>query len=701
MSGGGSGGGGGGWSRVPPHRVVTVRGLQVIVDGFRYAGPHCSHYILTHFHADHYHGLSESFCHGLIHCSHITSSLLPTLGVPHRFICPHPYNEPFVLDGVQLTLIEANHCPGAVLILFQPLVSAVDGASTADADLGSPAKRRKVEDTSAPALLTPLLSGEGTLLHTGDFRWDEAMKSHPCLRHFRPETLYLDTTYSSPSFCFPLQSASISHLLHCLLPHLSSPTTLFLLSTYVIGKERIFHALIRALHCRLYVPPRKLRLLQLMRNPYLASFTCDPSATRFHVGGWAQLGETWPYFKANFRNADIYLHLANDGKLREQHAEEGGDDGLVDLPSPPRASSPEQPPTSLYDGEGGEDYGFVTEEHRRLAQQTATAYTAVVGFVPTGWVHNKSVAFPPPRRRKVDGSPFDGGIRRRSQREKAVEAEAKGIRKLLSLPTSAQEADGSPPLQDTEAPVEEAAEGGEEALGGEALAPHVVYLIPYSEHSSFAELQSCVKFFRPRVIVPTVFSDAKHCHKIVGLFRNAVDRTANVRSFLQQHFAGPTPAVDISAVGGQAEETPVMQEEQEERREEKAQPVEIISLDDDDVVEERRDQQTASPASTPSRLEFAFVFFCHECRHRWPSVTASATGAPVCPRCSSSFVEEQRDSGSALPTAPLSRSPSTVKVSGDAERPSPSSSPAVRVESSGKKAAGKQLSLASFFQRSA
>jgi DNA cross-link repair 1A protein len=34
--------------------------------------------------------------------------------------------------------------------------------------------------------------------------------------------------------------------------------------------------------------------------------------------------------------------------------------------------------------------------------------------------------------------------------------------------------------------------------------PLQLHELPYSEHSSFAELQACVKLLRPRLIVPTV-----------------------------------------------------------------------------------------------------------------------------------------------------------------------------------------------------
>ena len=119
----------------------------------------------------------------------------------------------------------------------------------------------------------------------------------------------------------------------------------------------------------------------------------------------------------------------------------------------------------MYDGDGvnAEVFSFVTEEHRRLAQLTSPTYTAVVGFVPTGWVHSKSVSFPPAIRRKVDGGPFDGGRRRRSQKAKAAEAEAKSIRKLLPQRATSRDAEDTPQEEIPRGEGEEAGSGG----GGE------------------------------------------------------------------------------------------------------------------------------------------------------------------------------------------------------------------------------------------
>lgn len=41
------------------------------------------------------------------------------MGMPPERICCLPLDTPTLLDGVEITLIDANHCPGAVMFLFR------------------------------------------------------------------------------------------------------------------------------------------------------------------------------------------------------------------------------------------------------------------------------------------------------------------------------------------------------------------------------------------------------------------------------------------------------------------------------------------------------------------------------------------------------------------------------------------------------
>lgn len=73
---------------------------------------------------------------------------------------------------VEVTLVDANHCPGAVQLLFR-----------------LPNKQRYV--------------------HCGDFRFHARMLADVQLAAFqRAHALYLDTTYCQPSHCFPLQAGA-------------------------------------------------------------------------------------------------------------------------------------------------------------------------------------------------------------------------------------------------------------------------------------------------------------------------------------------------------------------------------------------------------------------------------------------------------------------------------------------------------------
>ncbi len=110
-----------------------------MVDGFAFASPRCQHYFLTHFHSDHTIGLRRSFEAGTIFASPVTAALLVhDFGLRPDVVRVLEIGVRAVVEGVGVTPIDANHCPGAVMFLFE--VPRGDG-------------------------------GVEVILHTGDCRW--------------------------------------------------------------------------------------------------------------------------------------------------------------------------------------------------------------------------------------------------------------------------------------------------------------------------------------------------------------------------------------------------------------------------------------------------------------------------------------------------------------------------------------------------
>ncbi|RZR89207.1 hypothetical protein BHM03_00016897 [Ensete ventricosum] len=68
-----------------------------------------------------YQGLNKNFYHGKIYCSSITAHLVNMkIGVPWDRLQILPLNQNITLAGVGLTCFDANHCPGSIIILFEP-----------------------------------------------------------------------------------------------------------------------------------------------------------------------------------------------------------------------------------------------------------------------------------------------------------------------------------------------------------------------------------------------------------------------------------------------------------------------------------------------------------------------------------------------------------------------------------------------------
>eukprot|EP00198_Chlamydomonas_reinhardtii_P005761 XP_001695097.1 predicted protein [Chlamydomonas reinhardtii] len=131
--------------------------------------------ILTHFHADHYKGLTKSFSGGVVLASPVTARLVAErLRLPAARLRTLPMDTPVTVDGVTLTLVDANHCPGAAMFIAEVLPPP-------------PPTQQMQQQQQA-----------GAAGH---------VKQHPALQALvgRRCTLVLDTTYADPAYVFPPQ----------------------------------------------------------------------------------------------------------------------------------------------------------------------------------------------------------------------------------------------------------------------------------------------------------------------------------------------------------------------------------------------------------------------------------------------------------------------------------------------------------------
>ncbi|KAK4127060.1 DRMBL-domain-containing protein [Parathielavia appendiculata] len=304
-------------------------GFFICVDAFRYGAVEgCKAYFLSHFHSDHYMGLTANWTHGPIYCSKVTGSLVKSqLKTAAKYVVELEFEETVPVpetNGVTVTMIPANHCPGSSLFLFEKT---------------TPGRTQRI-------------------LHCGDFRACPAHVEHPKLR---PETVdaitgqtkqqkidvcYLDTTYLNPRYSFPPQhevitacaelcallnksllanddrewesllrrqrrganssTQDVSKFFTAASPSSTKPSTppipnaftaltsrqqqyhpnrlLVVCGTYSIGKERICIAIAKALRTKIYATPAKIRMCKQLDDAELASLlTSDPAEAQVHM----------------------------------------------------------------------------------------------------------------------------------------------------------------------------------------------------------------------------------------------------------------------------------------------------------------------------------------------------------------------------------------------------------------------------------
>lgn len=68
-----------------------------------------------------YQGLTKSFSHGKIYCSLVTAKLVNMkIGIPWERLQVLDIGQKVNIGGIDVTCFDANHCPGSIMILFEP-----------------------------------------------------------------------------------------------------------------------------------------------------------------------------------------------------------------------------------------------------------------------------------------------------------------------------------------------------------------------------------------------------------------------------------------------------------------------------------------------------------------------------------------------------------------------------------------------------
>lgn len=296
----------------PFYKIIP--GFNICVDAFRYgAVKGCEAYFLSHFHSDHYIGLTVNWVHGPIYCSKVTGSLVKQqLRTAAKWVVELDFEKAYDIPGTggaTVTMIPANHCPGSSLFLFQK-----------PPEKGSNRRGKRI-------------------LHCGDFRACPAHVTHPLMKPDLKDATtgklsqqiidicYLDTTYLNPRYSFPPQddvikacadlcaslspdptckddiwekgakeegTQAVSKYFHSDKQNTNSVESpkppklgqrlLVICGTYSIGKERICVAIAKALKSKIFAIPGKIRICKQLDDPELAELlTSNPVEAQVHM----------------------------------------------------------------------------------------------------------------------------------------------------------------------------------------------------------------------------------------------------------------------------------------------------------------------------------------------------------------------------------------------------------------------------------
>ncbi|XP_021489866.2 5' exonuclease Apollo [Meriones unguiculatus] len=205
-------------------------------------------FFLSHMHSDHTVGLSSTWARPL-YCSPITAHLLHRhLQVSKQWIRALEIGESHVLpldeigqETMTVTLIDANHCPGSVMFLFEGYF--------------------------------------GTILYTGDFRYTPSMLKEPTpILGKQIDILYLDNTNCNPDLVLPSRQEATQQIVRLIRRF---PQHNVKIGLYSLGKESLLEQLALEFRTWVVLSPQRLELVQLLGLADV--FTVEENAGRIHA----------------------------------------------------------------------------------------------------------------------------------------------------------------------------------------------------------------------------------------------------------------------------------------------------------------------------------------------------------------------------------------------------------------------------------
>uniref|UniRef100_A0A1A9VB50 Lactamase_B domain-containing protein n=1 Tax=Glossina austeni TaxID=7395 RepID=A0A1A9VB50_GLOAU len=267
----------------PPYKIV--KGTTFAVDAFQYGYlDGVSHYFLTHFHADHYIGLTRKFSMP-IYMSSLTARLVRAfISVQEHFLHILKLNEKVEINDWEITALDANHCPGAIMLFFKNS-----------------------------------LSGK-CLVHTGDFRACHQMESEPIFwNNVDIDALYLDTTYIAEKYAFCTQYESITQgkkLIQKFQENHPNKKILYVCGSYLVGKEKFWSALAYEYDLKVWSEKNRRKALEAMNEENLMRLLVDdPYQANMHILAMVKLSylNLAEYFASYETHFDMILAIRPSG----------------------------------------------------------------------------------------------------------------------------------------------------------------------------------------------------------------------------------------------------------------------------------------------------------------------------------------------------------------------------------------------------